>query len=199
MAVTTDEILDLEVPAPVPFSRRGAIDGLRSRMPIGPSLPSVYQGDDFCQRFTTVFDDVLSPVVATLDSLDAYLDPALTAEDFVAWLAGWVAVSLDESWAPARRRQLVARAVELYRSRGTAEGLVAAVELYTGVTPEVVESGGCGWSEVPDSALPGSAQPRLQVVVRTPDPSRVDARVVERIVADNKPAHLAHHVEITAG
>ncbi|HEX5265405.1 MAG TPA: phage tail protein [Acidimicrobiales bacterium] len=199
MAVTSDEMLDLELPAPLPFSRRGAIDGLRSRMQIGHSLPAVYQGDDFCQRLTTVFDDALSPVVSTLDCFDAYVDPALAPEDFVEWLAGWVAVSLDEAWAPARRRQLVARAVELYRSRGTVDGLVAAVELYTGVTPEVIESGGCGWSEVADSALPGTAQPRLQVIVRTSDPSRVDVRVVERIVAENKPAHLPHTVEITAG
>jgi phage tail-like protein len=199
MAVTSDEMLDLELAPPLAFSRRGAIDGLRSRMQIGHSLPAVYQGDDFCQRLTTVFDDALSPVVSTLDCFDAYVDPALAPEDFVEWLAGWVAVSLDEAWAPARRRQLVARAVELYRSRGTVDGLVAAVELYTGVTPEVVESGGCGWSEVADSALPGTTQPRLQVIVRTSDPSRVDARVVERIVAENKPAHLPHTVEITAG
>jgi phage tail-like protein len=199
MAVTSDEMLAIELPPPVPSSRRGALEGLRSRVPIGPSLPAVYQGDDFCQRLTTVFDDALSPVVTTLDCFDAYLDPALTPEDFVEWLAGWVAVSLDEAWAPARRRQLVARAVELYRSRGTAEGLVAAVELYTGVTPEIEESGGCGWSDVADSALPGSAQPRLHVTVRTPDPARVDARVIERIVAENKPAHLPHDVTIAAG
>ena len=199
MAVTSDEMLDLELLPSTPSSRRGAVDGLRSRVPIGPSLPSLYHADDFCQRLTTVFDDALSPVVTTLDCFDAYLDPALAPEDFVEWLAGWVAVSLDEAWAPERRRQLVATAVELYRSRGTAEGLVAAVELYTGVRPEVVDSGGCGWSDVADSALPGSPQPELLVIVRTPDPARVDARVVERIVAENKPAHLPYRVEITAG
>lgn len=199
MAVTSDEMLDLELPPPVVSSRRGAIDGLRSRMPIGPSLPGLYHGDDFCQRLTTVFDDALSPVVTTLDCFDSYLDPALAPEDFLEWLAGWVAVSLEEAWAPPRRRQLVARAVELYRSRGTVAGLEAAVELYTEVRPEVVESGGCGWSEVADSAVPGSAQPHLQVTVRVPDPSRIDARVVERIVAENKPAHLPHRVDVFPG
>ena len=88
MAVTSDEVLDLELPPPPAFSRRGAVDGLRSRMPIGPSLPAVYHGDDFCQRLTTVFDDALSPVVTTLDCFDAFLDPALAPADFVEWLAG---------------------------------------------------------------------------------------------------------------
>ena len=199
MAVTSDEVLDLELPPPPPSSRRGAVENLRSRMPIGPSLPSLYHADDFCQRLTTVFDDALSPVVSTLDCFDAYLDPSLAPDDFVEWLAGWVAVSIDEAWAPERRRQLVAVAVELYRSRGTVAGLVAAVELYTGVTPEVVESGGCAWSEVADSALPGSAQARLEVLIRMADPSRVDGRVVERIVAENKPAHLPHHIDIRPG
>lgn len=196
MAVTSDEMLDVQLPPPLPSSRRGAVENLRSRMPIGPSLPSLYHADDFCQRLTTVFDDALSPVVSTLDCFDAYLDPALAPEDFVEWLAGWVAVSLDEAWAPERRRRLVDLAVELYRSRGTVAGLVAAVELYTGVTPEVVESGGCGWSEVADSALPGSAQARLEIVIRTADPSYLDGRVVERIVAENKPAHLPHRIDI---
>ena len=197
MAVTDEPLIDVELPAPAPASRRGAVDGLRSRVPIGPSLPSLYHGDEFCQRLTTVFDDAFSPVVSTLDCVDSYLDPALAPDDFVEWLAGWVAVSLDEAWAPPRRRQLVAEAVRLYRNRGTIPGLTEAVELYTGVTPEVIESGGCTWSEVADSVLPGAAQPHLVVRVVAPDPSRVDARVVERIVAENKPAHLPHSIEIT--
>jgi phage tail-like protein len=34
--------------------------------------------------------EVLAPVVATIDCLGAYLDPALTPEDFLRWLGGWV-------------------------------------------------------------------------------------------------------------
>ena len=196
MAVTDEQVLDLELPPPSAASLRGAVEGIRSRVPIGPSLPSLYHGDDFCQRLTTVFDDALSPVVTDLDCLDAYLDPALAPEDFVAWLAGWVAVSLDEAWSPERRRLLVARAVSLYRSRGTVAGLTAAVELYSGATPDVVDSGGCAWSDTPDTAMPGSAQPFLEVRVAVPDPTRVDRRIVERIVAESKPAHLPHRVEI---
>lgn len=199
MAVTSDELLDVELPALSPQSRRGTVEGLVSRIPIGPSLPSLYHADDFCQRLTTVFDDALSPVVTTLDCEDAYLDPALAPDDFVEWLAGWVAVSLDEAWAPGRRRDLVAGAVRLYRSRGTVAGLLDAVELYTGVVPEVVESGACGWSDVAESTLPGTAQPFLTVRVVVSDPALVDPRVVERIVAENKPAHLPHTVEILAG
>lgn len=194
MALAYEEAV--ENPEPAPESERGAIDGLRSRMPIGPSLPALYHGDDFCQRLTMVFDDALSPVVTTLDCFPAYLDPALAPEDFVAWLAGWVAVSLDEAWSPDQRRRLVAKAVEIYRHRGTVEAMSMAIRLYTGADPEITDSGGCSWSSRANSALPGGSTPWLKVRVTVARAGQVDARVVEGIVRENKPAHLPHRVEI---
>jgi len=88
---------------------RGTVAGLRSPHPLGPSLPSLYQDDDFAQRFLSGLDEVLAPVFSTIDNFDAYLDPNLTPDDFLAWLAGWVGIALDDGWDEPRRRAIVAR------------------------------------------------------------------------------------------
>ena len=177
---------------------RGIIPGLPSPRPIGSGLPSMYQEDELCQRLTTAFDVALAPVFTTLDCFDTYLDPRVAPEDFVDWLASWVGIDIDETWTLERRRQLVTDAVALYRVRGTAIGLAAHIRLYTGASPELEESGGCGWSETADSALPGSSDPHVIVRLEVPDPSSVNATTVNRIVADSRPAHLPYGVEIRA-
>ena len=71
---------------------RGLTREVRPRHRLAPTLPALLQEDAFLTRFTAGLDDVLAPVVATLDSLDSYVDPALAPEDFLDWLAGWVAL-----------------------------------------------------------------------------------------------------------
>ena len=83
---------------------RGLIDGLDNPHPMLATLPALYHEDDFATRLTTVFDDVLAPVVSTLDNLDAYADPRLAPRDFVEWLAAWVGFPIGETWPDDRAR-----------------------------------------------------------------------------------------------
>src|SRR5262245_37911678 len=140
---------------------RGAVAGLESRVPIVEQLPAIYQEDQFARDFTGGLDAVLSPVVATLDSLDAYVDPFLSPSDFRAWLASWSGRALDDDLPIERRRQLVASAIFLFRMRGTVMGLRAEVAIYTGGAVEVMETGGTTWSQTPGGTLPGASSPRL--------------------------------------
>jgi phage tail-like protein len=175
---------------------RAAVEGLPSPKPIAEHLPSLLQEDDFCVRLTQAFDDVMAPVFATLDCVDSYLDPNLAPEDFVDWLGGWVGVEIDEHWDSSRRRPLLGRISDLYRIRGTVEGLSAHIELYAGVVPEILENGGCLWSQTAESALPGTQGAHLTVRLRVTDPSSVNRATVERIVEASRPAHLSFTVEI---
>jgi phage tail-like protein len=177
---------------------RGTVVGLRSPHPISGVLPALYAEDDLAQRFTGALDEVLAPIVSTLDCLDAYFDPALAPADFVDWLAGWVALPLDESWTLDQRRALVAAAVDLHRRRGTPSGLAELVALATGGRVEILESGGCVASELPGGRLPGTSRPGLHVRVWVRDPRRVDQLRLSNLVGEHKPAHLPHTVEILA-
>ncbi|MGW5366302.1 phage tail protein [Actinopolymorpha pittospori] len=172
---------------------RGLVDGLASPHPLLGILPGLYAEDDLASRFVAAFDDALAPIFLTLDDFAAYLDPALTPEDFVPLLASWVAAFDDPRLDETRRRQLTARAVELHRFRGTAHGLAETVELACGVRPEIEESGGTSWSAQPGSAPPGSAEAGVVVRVRASD---AEADVVRSIVEKLRPAHVPVRVEI---
>lgn len=157
----------------------------------------MFQEDEFSQRFSSSFDDVLAPVISTLDNIHAYLDPNLTPADFLEWLAGWVGAVLDENWPLERQRTFVAEAVELYRWRGTVKGLSALVALYAGVEPEIVDTGGVTWSAVPNGAVPGEPEPRFTIRLRVPDRSAVGVDRLDGIVRAAKPAHVTHQIELT--
>jgi phage tail-like protein len=178
---------------------RGLSPALRSPHPLGPTLPALYQGDEFTQRFLSAFDEALAPVFASLDGLDAYLDPELAPVDFVEWLARWVALVLDENWPPERKRALVARAVELYRLRGTVRGLVEHMALVTGVEPELDEPGAVAASTEPRQPLPGAGGPRKAVVrFKLEGVDALDRPRLEALVEAIRPAHLPIEVEVVA-
>jgi phage tail-like protein len=176
-------------------SRRGTVPGLPTPHPIAGLLPAVYQEEDpFAVRFTAGLDEVLAPVLATLDCLDAYVDPLLAPEDFLDWLAGWVGAVLDENVPLALRRSAVAGAAALHRRRGTVAGLRSALELLTGGTVDVADSGGAAWSATPGGVPPGESVP--WVAIRVVAPPGVAVRSVEAVVAAAKPAHVKHSVEV---
>jgi phage tail-like protein len=175
---------------------RGTIPNLESAVPFGPMLPAIYQEDEFSMRFVAGFDDVLAPILLTLDSLIDYFDPALTPTDFLDWLASWVGIEVDESWATERRRAAVATAVEMYRMRGTISGLRANLEVLSGGQVEITDSGGVAWSTKPMGPLPGQDSPRLAVRVTVPEATERTTKAIDSIVATAKPAHVVHRVEV---
>lgn len=175
---------------------RGLIPGLDSPRPVMEALPGIFQEDDLLRDLLAAFDDSLAPVFATLDNLAASFDPRVAPADFVDWLARWVGLAIDQDWTLERRRELVARTVELYRWRGTVRGLREAVALHTGAEPEIVEHGGVAWSAEPSGAVPGSPNPRVTVRVRPPPEGELDLARLNALVDAAKPAHLAHTIEI---
>jgi len=176
--------------------KRGLVRSLISPHPLGESLPALYQEDDFTQRFVSAFDAALAPIFAALDNFPAYLDPWLAPEDFLEWLGGWFGIVLDESWSPTRRRALVSRAFEFYRMRGTAAGLKEQVEVLTGGSVDLHETGGVSTSTTAGAALPGSPNFALLVRVTVDDPGTINLARLDALVMAAKPAHVTHKVEI---
>ena len=181
---------------PVTEARRGLVNSLNSPHPLGQYLPSLYQEDDFAQRFLSAFDAALAPIFVTLDNLNAYMDPWLAPEDFLDWLGSWFGLTLDEAWSVERRRALVANAFEFYRMRGTSKGLKAHVEVFTGGTVEIVDTGGLATSTTAGAPFPGSPNFAVLVRVQVDDPASVNMVRLEALVAAAKPAHLTHKIQV---
>ncbi|GAA0261859.1 phage tail protein [Saccharothrix mutabilis subsp. mutabilis] len=164
--------------------------------PLADRLPAVYLEDEFTQRFLAALDEVLAPVFTALDGFAGYLDPKVAPEDFLDWLAHWVALDVGEGWSVLQRRALVANAVQLHRWRGTRRGLIAHVRLLTGGQVEVVDSGGCTSSDRPGAPLPDTGPARVVVRVRVADPGAVDRVRLSAAIAAAVPAHVVVELEV---
>ncbi|MBN1174408.1 MAG: phage tail protein [Micromonosporaceae bacterium] len=177
---------------------RAGADRMETPYPLLKQLPAVYQGDAFTRNLTAALDEVLAPVLATLACFPDYLDPRTAPEDFLEWVAGWLALEFDDRWTPERRRLLVAQAVELHRWRGTSRGLQAYVQLLVDGAVEVAETGGCVASMLAGAPISGIGQPGVQVRVTIPDPAAVDSARLRAAVVDLVPAHVSASVDLVA-
>lgn len=178
---------------------RGTLLGLRTPSPLADTLPSVLREDSFARELCASLDEVLAPVLLSLDGFPAYLDLTTTPEDMLAWLAQWLGVSVDVTQDLDTQRGLLRAAGELHATRGTQRGIQLAVESALGVPVDVTETGAAAFSATPGGDLPGEPGARVVVVVRprpgqTIDPDRVDA-----VVKASKPAHVQHVIRIEAG
>jgi phage tail-like protein len=174
---------------------RGMVPGLASPHPLGETLPALYADDSFAQRLCQGLDEVLAPVLATLDCLPAYIDPATAPADLVEWLAGWVGVAVAPEMPDERRRRLVRNAARLYVWRGTLWAIKTIVELSTGQVPEILESGGTYWSPEPLAPLPGWPDPGLIIRLRTSD-QRIEESRLTSLIAAFVPAHVPWRLEL---
>ncbi|MFG2134609.1 phage tail protein [Streptomyces sp. NPDC048751] len=177
---------------------RGTVAGLPTPHPLVYQLPAVYLGEDFIHRFLGALDEVLAPVLLTIDNLPAHLDPRTAPEDFVAWMGEWVAAGPTAGQPVEQRRAAVLGAVKRHRRRGTRGGLAEAVRLEFGTEAEIEETGGTSWSETAHSPLPGPAgtPPRVTVRVRVADPDAAGAERLRRLVAGEVPAHVGYDTEL---
>ncbi len=160
-------------------------------------LPSLYQDDDLARRFTAGLDEVLAPVLSTLDNLYAYFDPRLCPPDFLSWLAGWVGIELDDELPDSVRRDVVAHAAGWQRARGTAAGLIEQLEWLTGVTVDIQDEAAVTWSLTPVPPRPqdSSPAPRVRVLVDA-SAATVDVERLQALVDTSVPAHVVATVEV---
>jgi phage tail-like protein len=175
-------------PPPVATSRRLYRD----------RLPNVYHQDgDFGLRFVGALEGSLDPVLALLDSLPAHFDPDLAPQDLLELLAGWLGVELDESWPDERRRELVRRAGERSRLRGTRAGLELALSVaFPDLPLRIEEQGGVTFGAEPSDPVPADA-PGFVVYCDEPLEGDVLASVA-RVIEQAKPVHVRYRLRVKA-
>lgn len=97
-------------------------------------LPEIYReqarSSPFLSQFLSIFESVFVDLERTLDGHTKYLDPETIPADYLSWLNGWLALELGETWPESARRELLDRAPELYKRRGTRGGIETLIDLY---------------------------------------------------------------------
>jgi len=175
---------------------RGPVDGLVSPHPLGQTLPAIFLEDAFTQRLCGGLDEVLSPVLSTLDNLPAYLDLDTAPDDLIPWLGHWVGMGVDPGQQPRRQRELLRSASIRQGWQGTRRGIELAVEALFGLRTVVVDSGASRWSVDPQDPLPGEPLPAVVVQVFVEDDQEVDEDRLDAVVSAVKPAHVMHRVQV---
>jgi phage tail-like protein len=159
-------------------------------------LPSLYQDGDFGMRFVGALEELLDPIVAVLDALPAHFDPNHAPRDILELLAAWLGVDLDESQDIRHQREMVRRAAELGRRRGTVKGLELALALHFPELPlRVEDNGGVVYAGRPGPDNHGS--PSFVVYCDRPVEEGVQAGIA-RCIEQYKPVHSTYRLRVKA-
>jgi phage tail-like protein len=107
-------------------------------------LPAAYQEDkvsrEFLERFLSLFETAFGSLETIIDAVPDLFDASRTPAPFLDWLAQWLALAVEEDWPAAVKRELIARASELYGRKGTPGGLSEFIRILTGRSPVIRES-----------------------------------------------------------
>jgi phage tail-like protein len=169
-------------------------------------LPRMFRGPEheLLGRFLLIFQRMIEPIERTIDNRAYYLNPAVAPAPFLHWLAAWLDLAAIDELDEGRLRLLIARAVELYRWKGTRRGMRDELELRTGARALVVEHFD-GLRLGQDAALGVNTQlgqPRDSTVIVTlvwpHSPDLEEQRRADELVGEIKPAHVGHVVRSVA-
>jgi phage tail-like protein len=156
-------------------------------------LPAIYQDSDFSMRFVGALEVLLDPIVGVLDNLPSHFDAWLTSEELLELLAGWLGMELDEAWAEEQKREMVSRASDLARRRGTRQGLEDALSIaFPDLPLRVEDGGGVVWATKAEE-LSEATEP--QFVIYCDKPTEEPA-MLARMIEVMKPVHVDHKLRI---
>lgn len=127
-----------------------------------------------------------------INSIHLYFNPRQTPEDFLPWLAGWVALSVRDDWKVEVKREFIQQIVKLYRLRGTKAGLTQVLQLY------LTNSGFGDNVKIFDrfDNFPNYFQVQLTLNDRDPEKYWRQVKIAKAIIDQEKPAHTFYALKI---
>lgn len=105
--------------------------------------------DIYYPRISFLFDeaekDFLPPLTsdgrnAFKDYFGAGVNVDEFLDEFLRWLAGWMALVLNEDWELEKKREVIARIIPIYRMRGTKRGLEEYLNIYVGKHIKIIDN-----------------------------------------------------------
>jgi phage tail-like protein len=162
-------------------------------------LPPIYQetqeDNSFLERFLALFGTFFQDMEEQIDQISSHFDPDAVSGSFLKWLGGWLAVSQGDTWEEDKLRTLIKEAPELYKQRGTRQGLARMLRIYTGVDAILIEY--FQFKQMQETSelrelfadLYGD-NPYCFCVMLPPEYVRTDKQrlIIEQIIEDQKPA-----------
>ena len=92
------------------------------------------------RRFLFIFQPVLTRITDRIARSPQLIAPGATDPRFLPWIASWVSCPLDSSLPIHQQRELVRRAIRLYRTRGTVAGVEEMIRVLTAAPVSIEET-----------------------------------------------------------
>jgi len=144
-------------------------------------LPSIYSDDEYVGRFLLIFESIMAPITWHIDNFDLYLSPNIAGTEWLQWMASWFDVLLVPELPILRQRSILEQMGWLFMRRGTVAGMQRLLELYFGVSVEIIEDQLCHF------------------VVRVPfsetDPLLSSEKLIRRLIDSQCPSFAAYRLE----
>jgi phage tail-like protein len=147
-------------------------------------LPGVYSDSDFLKRYLLIMESILAPLEWGVDSFEQFYNPDVTTPDWLQWIASWFDVFIHPSVPIERQRAVVSQLALVFRARGTRRCMIALIEAYFGVKPEIIEPEDLPSSFVVKLPLPKKEQTTL------------NRALAERLIETLKPGYTSFKLEI---
>jgi phage tail-like protein len=181
-------------------------------------LPAVFRDDEFLAQYLAAFEKVLfgredaivfehEGLAETIGRIAEFFDPDYTPEDFLEWLAGWVALTLRADMPVVKQRDFIANIVQLYKRRGTLSNLQHLLEIFLEGTPSVVEPDAHEMqigeqSTIGEDTYLGGGPPHffeVTISLARPSPEFLERQlqVARDLINLEKPAHTYYKLQST--
>lgn len=170
-------------------------------------LPDVYQQDEksysFVERYLGIFQSIHEKMSKEIRQISRHFDPEVAELEYLSCLVEWVGLQDSFLWDKKKLRYLVGHAAELYRKKGTVGYLEDILEIYLGSRPYLVE-----YHQVLPFMTTQKKEELLKrlygennyiftvIIDRTAGVDRKEIPVIDRIVENEKPAHMESHIVI---
>jgi phage tail-like protein len=146
------------------------------------------------------------PFERTIEDFHFHFNALESPEEFLSWLAGWVALDFRPELSEARRRRLLVNIVPLYRIRGTRKYVEEILRICVDATPMVSDTAipamqvGDYSTVGEDTSLGGDPPHFFRVWLAAPGLEEPDmakqVRLAANLIEISKPAHTYYSLEI---
>ena len=93
----------------------------------------------FLDQYLSIFQSIYDDFNQRFANSSALLEPAVTEMDFLQFMAEWLNIVNTNIWSEDKLRNLIRMAPAVFRKRGTRQGLLDVIELFTGEPPLIIE------------------------------------------------------------
>ena len=103
-------------------------------------LPAVYRDDavsaSFLDRYLANVEGFYTVLEGKIEQVQTLFDTRTVPAEYLDWLAGWLGLTLDLGWSETTRRLVISHGPQMFRQRGTRNGMIRAIRLALDPCPD---------------------------------------------------------------